>query len=256
MWDLGGTLVDINKLLFARELGALDTAMYVVFDARLDSSRVQTRLFETLELLGGPQDGSEEFQCTNGAGCKLPRVMALWLSGTFDHDPQALIQELEDGIDILYQEGFFISAREYRVVRRAVKAMFDPHTLAQHQTLIRPMYKLLENIDHEKHTCMIVSNWDASSFNLFINSPCGQKLTKYIDQKNIVISGAIGLNKPHPSFFDYVLHTYQLNPEHCILIDNDAANCAVAQTCGIHAVTNDIKEVERELKKRHILSTR
>jgi FMN phosphatase YigB (HAD superfamily) len=255
MWDLGGTLVDVNKMSFASELGTLDAAMYVIFDAGFDKNKIQERLFEILEILGGPQEGPEQYKCKHNGSCNLPKIMALWLAGAFDDNPYAWIEELEAGIDQLYQDGIFISKREYRLIRKAVRAMFDPEVLAQYQTIIKPMYKLLERINHDAHTCMILSNWDAASFEIFINSPCGQKLTQYIDPKNIVISGVIGLNKPHPSFFDYVLHTYKLNPTKCIFIDNDAANCATAQECGIYAIhfNGDVKEVEQELKNRNIL---
>ncbi len=256
MWDLGGPLVDVNKMSFARELGTFDAAMYVVFDAHFDKDKIQARLFETLELLGGTQQGPEQFKCKHNGGCSLPNVMALWLAGAFDENPYAFIQELEEGIDLLYQEDFFINVREYRLIRKAVRAMFAPETLARYQTLIKPMYKLLEKINHAKHTCMILSNWDAASFEIFINSPCGQNLTRYIDKKNIVISGEIGLNKPHPSFFEYVVYTYKLDPEKCIFIDNDAANCATAQECGMHTIhfTGSVKVVEQQLKNYNILN--
>ncbi len=255
MFDLGGTLVDVDGISFAGELGTLDAAMYLVFDSGFDKNKIQARLFETLEILGGQQEGPEEYKCKHNGCHNLPRIMALWLAGAFDENPAAFIAELEEGVDQLYQAGFFINKREYRLMRKAVRAMFAPATLAYYQALIKPMYKLLEKINHEKHTCMILSNWDAASFELFIKSPCGQKLTQYIDPKNIVISGAIGLNKPHPSFFEYVLHTYNLKPANCIFIDNDAANCATARECGIQPIhfTGNVKEVEQQLKNRNIL---
>lgn len=255
MFDLGGTLVDVNHISFARKLGILDAAMYLIFDVHLDTKRMQARIFETLEALGGPQEGAEQFKCKHNGVCNLPKIMALWLAGIYDEDSDAFIEELEKGIDQLYATNFFISKREYRLIRKAVRAMFSPETLAYYQELIKPMYRLLERIDHTKHTCMILSNWDAVSFEIFINSPVGQKLTTYVDKKNIVISGAIGLNKPHPAFFDYVLYTYNLNAARCILIDNDAANCATARTCGIAAIhaDGDIKKIEQEFENRNIL---
>jgi HAD superfamily hydrolase (TIGR01509 family) len=256
MWDLGGTLVDVNRMLFAGELGTIDAALYFIFDAGFDKNKIQARLFEILEILGGAQEGANEHKCTYGAGMYLPKIMALWVAGAFDENPEAFVQDLEDGVDQLYEEGFFINKREYRIVRKAMRAMFAPEIMAQYQELIKPMYKLLERINHDVHTCMILSNWDAASFEIFINSPCGKKLTQYIDPKNIVISGAIGLNKPHPSFFEYVLYTYKLDPANCIFIDNDAANCATARSCGIHAInfTGNVKHVEQELINRNILN--
>lgn len=256
MWDLGDTLLQVNRMSFVGKLGPLDAAMYIAFDAHFNTHQIQARLFEILEILGGPQECPDQFKCTDGKGFTLPNIMALWLAGSFDQDPQSFIQELEAGIDHLFQEGYFLNKREYRLIRKAVRAMFDPETLVKCQTILKPMFKLLEKINYDKHTCMILSNWDAASFELFLESPCGQKLMQYIDPKNIVISGAIGLNKPHPSFFEYVLYTYKLNPQRCILIDNDPANCATARACGIHTInfTGNVKDVELELTNRNILN--
>lgn len=246
MWDLGDTLYAVNKIAYAGELGAFDAAMYMIFDAGFDTDMLQDRIFETLYLLTGIQEG--EYQSMHNGIMPLPLGMHLWLAGHYP-DPEKLIVELEQGVDTLHDEGYYLNNREYRIIRKAVRAMFEPQTLIRHQTVIKSMHKLLERIDLDNHTCMILSNWDNVSFDTFLEST-GKKLLDYIDRKNMVISGAIGINKPHPAFFEYVLHTYNLDPHDCIFIDNDSANITTARACGIQAIhfTGNVKEVELELK--------
>lgn len=255
LWDLGGTLVNVNKMTFVQqELGVFDSAFYFVFDAHFDKNKLEKRIFEVLTLLGGQQDGPDEHRCKHNGTCDLPKHMALWLAGLYN-DPVQLIKELEAGIDQLHADKFFINRREYRLIRRAIRAMFEPEALVRHQVLIKPMVKLLEKLQARGHQLIIVSNWDAISYELFMQSACGQKLCTYFDEKNMVISGKIGINKPHPSFFEYVLHTYNLQAEECLLIDNDCANCLSAQSCGIPSFcyTGDACELEEQLIASDIL---
>lgn len=255
MWDLGGTLVEVHKTKFASELGFYDLTMYYLFDSKLDKDHILTRIFEVLELLGGMQEGPEHFKSKH-EGINLPKHMTHWLSGKYDQDPEAFVQKLEIGIDKLNQKNFFVNKREYRIIRRAVRVMFDPKFIVKYQKTIKPMVKILEQIASEgKHTCMILSNWDAASFNLFLETPIGQELSRYVDEKNMVISGRIFLTKPHPDFFRYVLENYKLKHKECVFIDNDITNCNTAEALGIPVIhfTGNAKLVRKRLKKMKIL---
>lgn len=253
MWDLGETLFTVNKMGMFSELG-FDALTYIIFDAHFDSDQIQHKIFEVLTLIGGCQEGPEEFKCKHNGTMNLPKNMALWLAGVYEN-PYAWLEELEQGITELEKVGFFVSKRECRLIRKAVRAMFDPEVLIKYQKPIKNMFKLLERVHEAGHTNLVLSNWDAVSYNLFLETASGQKLLQFVDEKNMVISGRIGLNKPHPSFFEYVLHTYQLDPAHCILIDNDCANCASAESVGIptFCINDNIEELEQELINRNIL---
>lgn len=49
----------------------------------------------------------------------------------------------------------------------------------------------------------------------------------------LVISGEINKVKPDRAIYDYLLATYDLNPEECIFIDDNSANIAMAESLGI-----------------------
>ncbi len=49
----------------------------------------------------------------------------------------------------------------------------------------------------------------------------------------LVISGEIKKAKPDRGIYEYLLSTYNLNPEECIFIDDNAANIAMGESLGI-----------------------
>ena len=168
------------------------------------------------------------------------------------------MKELEDGIDDLFKKGFFLNKREYRLIRRAVRVMFSPQFLSKSQKVIKPMVKLLKRIQQEGvHRCVIVSNWDAASFNLFLTTPIGLELLKSIGEDDMIISGRISINKPHPRFFKHVLEKYALHHQHCLLIDNEISNCKAAESLGIPYIhfTGNTDMVEKQLINLGILKS-
>ncbi len=256
MWDLGGTLVDVHWWSFCQEVGLWDFGLYYLFDARCDKDLFLRRMFQVLEILGGAQQGPENFKSKHNGVTNLPAHMHHWLSGKYDRDPEAFVKKLEQGIDELFEQGFFTNKREYRLIRRAVRLIFDPNKLIHHQKIHRPLVKMLEKISCAGvHKNMILSNWDAASFDLFLQTPIGQELSQFIDPDAMVISGRIFLTKPHPDFFAYVLKTYKLHHKNCIFIDNDPVNCAMAQSLGIKTIhfTGDVAAVKKTLKDLKIL---
>ena len=53
------------------------------------------------------------------------------------------------------------------------------------------------------------------------------------DFDGLVMSGALGITKPTPEIFNYLLKTYDLNPAECIFIDDRADNVEGARAVGM-----------------------
>ena len=51
----------------------------------------------------------------------------------------------------------------------------------------------------------------------------------------LVFSGPLGIIKPDPAIFHHILNKFSLQPEHCVFIDDNAANVAGAEAVGIRA---------------------
>lgn len=64
-----------------------------------------------------------------------------------------------------------------------------------------------------------------------------------------VFSGSIGMVKPQPQIYRYLLNRFQLQPEECIFIDDSERNVAGAETVGITGIVfrNDVEQLRQRL---------
>lgn len=65
----------------------------------------------------------------------------------------------------------------------------------------------------------------------------------------IVFSAPLILAKPDPRFYEYLFHTYNLNPKKCLFIDDKPINVETSQTLGMDGIifTGDIDAVRFRL---------
>ena len=81
--------------------------------------------------------------------------------------------------------------------------------------------------------------------------PLKKQLEPFLEA--FVQSGEIGLAKPDPAVFKYMLQTYGLKAEETLFIDDSAANVAGARAIGIHAVLfTGLEAFVQELKKYQV----
>ena len=115
---------------------------------------------------------------------------------------------------------------------------------------VRYICELLNSVDanNKPIKVMVLSNWDSESFVLLRQKY--KKLFDIIGDKNIIISGDIGMMKPDKNIFEYLLNNYALKAEDCFFIDDDFDNIYSARECGINAVMHkDWARTPYRLKK-------
>jgi putative hydrolase of the HAD superfamily len=71
----------------------------------------------------------------------------------------------------------------------------------------------------------------------------------------LVISGEIQKAKPDRGIYEYLLSTYNLNPEECIFIDDNPANIAMGESLGIkgYLFDFDVAKLREYLKKENLI---
>ena len=253
IYDLNGVLVKISKMGMAHEIGFKDTMFYYLFDCE-NKNDLQQKLFDTLAALGG-YDQDPHAPCGE-LGNKMPKLMCDWMNGRMTN-PQEELVHINQGIEQLKQEGFFKNNREYRVMKNMINALFHPSKLNKHRKPIKPMLKLVNQIN-QKGTCTqcVLSNWDGPSFQDFLTTKTGKALTCVIDKKNIVISADIACNKPHPDAFCHIMKSLDLDACECIFIDDQYENVQAARKLGmvgIQVKDKNYKAVKEELKRLKVL---
>ena len=147
--------------------------------------------------------------------------MCQWQAGLID-GPDVIKKAVEQ-IKKLEAVDYFESKREKRLIKKTIKAIFDPEILARN---VNPVQKgldlvlecaLARNKDgSKKNRNFVFSNWDRLSFGSFYRN----NRVAFRDFEEIVISGQIGHIKPDKSAFEYLLKTYNLDPKECSLFED------------------------------------
>lgn len=250
LWDLGGVLFYPDKIGVAQTVGLSNFLSYMVFDMR--NPNIEAKLFDVLRYIERAPKGVETLAGT-AEGNELPYIMCRWQAGLIDGPD--LIKKALAQVKKLDAIDYFESSREKRLIKKTMKAIFDPKTLSEN---IYPVQKGLDlvfecararNADaSKKNRNFVFSNMDRLSFDHSYRN----NRAAFRSFEAIVISGHIGLNKPSKSAFEYLLKTYNLDPKECILIDDQWINILAAQKCGIrtiHMFNHDYDDVRRQLKK-------
>ena len=255
LWDLGDTLVSVSILGMVSEIGIADCLVYHLFHTK-EKDQLQNLLFDVLEEYGGRQHGSKDQLCYHTAHRPLPRIMCEWLAGNVT-DSEKLVRKIHKKIDSLYSNGYFQNEREYRIVKNAIAAMFNPQVLVRNTYVIKQALELVKEIARSTtHVQTIISNWDGISYSDLRESETGKTLSCYFDLNSIAISGSLNALKPRQTIFDICLEKYGLEASECILIDDQKENCDAAQRYGfltIQVKNHDFKAVRKELVRLGVL---
>lgn len=253
LWDLGGVLVWPDKLKMARIIGISNFLSYTLLDWK--SPDIQAVIFEALELMEGPKPGMREKAGTS-EGLPFPPIMYHWQDGTVT-GPEIIRRSIPH-LAKLDKLNFFESRRERELIERTIQAMFDPEILANSMYVLDKGLALVKECkqardkDGKKHRNFIFSNFDPLSFDLLKKRLPG--FFNLFDE--IIISGHIGLIKPHAECYQYLIEKYNLDPKECILIDDQAVNVTCARKHGIGGVVlkkSNFKQLRKELVDLEIL---
>lgn len=189
----------------------------------------------------------------------LPQIMCDWLQGTCSSEQ--LLCTVDEGIkNNLYP---FKSATEKKLVQAIAEFMFSPEQFVQAVTPVKEAVALVQYCAAQKdaqnnhlYRLVIVSNWDAQSFDLLCQKPEFKEIFDLFD--DIVISGAIGKIKPDKTIFYDLFAKHGIDPDNdvCVFIDDqqeniDAFNQCGAQTTGILCTT--IKKTRQQLRTLNVM---
>lgn len=247
IWDLGNTLIKVSKMSFIKNVGLKDLLGYVFCDGK-SPKRIKEQVFGILDNLSN-EKCYREYRATD-QDCFLPEIMCKWLEGKITG--QEVYFQAVDFIED--NEDMFISDRHKRIIKKIIKGIFIPEVFSKSIKPIKSVIKLLNKCAKNNHELFILSNLDSDTLNCIKNSKKTNKIFKYFEANNIVISADVGLIKPDPSIYNYVINNYKLDPNDCIFIDDQIENVITAQNIGIKAILfKNSCQLKRELKRINII---
>lgn len=253
IWDLGNTLVDTNTFGIMQQIGLVDFVLYLLIDHK-NPVKIKDILFEVLNF-GEELPSNAIDQKATDKGKILPLPICNWLSGNIKSNE--IYQNAYERIDHLDKAGYFISKRQRELIKKIFNFMFDPIKLASYMRPIKSGLKLLDECSKNSHNKLfILSNWDAESFRYLISCDQIKQLFAYFDPENIVISGNIGMIKPQPTIYNYIINKFNLDPHNTIFIDDQAENVNAAQKWGMTGLlleNNNYKKLKANLIKLNVL---
>jgi FMN phosphatase YigB (HAD superfamily) len=257
IWDLGNTLFRVSKMGMAQEIGFSDFALYKLWDHK-DPIEIQKIAFKIMADL-------KKQTCTHAVPkngeLEIPALMCDWFIG--DCTGNTICDQVNKKIEELDKKQFFFNEREKRLVTETLHVMLDPQKLAENMKPVKQAIRLLseccaltDKMGKPLHKQFILSNWDPESFDYLYDSKHGKKVFNFFNPEHIVISGDIGLLKPNPAIYQYMIDVYKLDPKKCIVIDDQQENIDAARAIGMTALLLqdfDYKTLRNQLRELHVI---
>jgi FMN phosphatase YigB (HAD superfamily) len=237
VWDLGYVCFAPTKFKMAWSIGLPS----LIYHKLTGGGDVKQKMFDFLTDTFGKQipHDPHNHDYVMGDGLVLPKIYCEHMKGNCSG--AELLEKSRQPL-----RTYFSSKSERKLIRRLMKHVFDPKTFAQYMCPIDETAQLLEKIATTTDTtCMVLSNFATDAFEAIYAKEESQAIFKHIPQENIIVSGYVGMLKPHANIYEY-LKTKLIekdsrfaNPAYlakeCIFIDDQIENIIAARKAGIAA---------------------
>ncbi len=155
-------------------------------------------------------------------------------------------QEIDQYIEQLDEQGYFASASEKSITREIIGLILDPEQLPDLTKPVIPIIKLAQQLKNAGYQLYLVANLPDELFKV-MNTSYPEIIALF---DGMVISSHVKMVKPDNQIFTHLLQTYQLDPNKCILIDDQKDSIAAAEQLGITGIVcNKPPVVVRKLKQ-------
>jgi len=105
--------------------------------------------------------------------------------------------------------------------------------------------KFYNEVYEQGYDIYLLTNFSKDGYEYISN-----KFDFFKKAKGAVVSSHLKIAKPDIRIYQYLLETYNLNPDECIFIDDSVANINAANELGIHGIVyTDIEDLRKEFNK-------
>lgn len=166
-------------------------------------------------------------------GVILSNVLTAWFRDNLGDSPKEreLLEQyalLQDINKMSEAELIFKISTQVGKTPEAVRSEIDAY-LSFDQALV--LY--IQQLKKEGYKIGLLSNagYDFFKRKVFVEYPWFEKLFDVI-----VISSKIGISKPNPEIYMYILKEFSIQPKDAIFVDDSPNNVVAAQVAGIHGI--------------------
>lgn len=223
IFDLDGVLFTTNKFIFSWQIGPARLINYCAH--KQNPLHIPARFYAFLNDI----EPTTPFQYipTDPQGNQIPQIMIEWFTGK--RSSWEILSVIDEN---LKKELPGYSRTELYLFKGIAQAIFNPNFYIHTKRPLQASIRFAKKCKRKGYKLFILSNWDTISFHALR----AQYQPFFALFDDIIISANVGLAKPNPAIYEYVLLHYQLDPAECLFIDDQANNVYMAQQCGIHAI--------------------
>lgn len=167
-----------------------------------------------------------------------------------EDDKNLIYKELFEGPEwIMGDEGKITNGQRYELVKERV-----PERLHRTLKLVVENWEMcMEPVDGALEFYRLVKE---KGYNTYVLSNACNRFHSYFyrfyDMNSfggIVVSSDVKMIKPNPAIYEYILKTYNLNPEECLFIDDVEVNVEAAKEAGIKGFVfrNNYEELKEQI---------
>jgi len=221
VFDLGGVLLTTSTSKILNILGKWKLLLYTLKTGK-NPKKIKQKIYKILNTM---QPTGNELDARDPFGDLLPGIMCDWQTGH------------KTGLEIINMINPIISntrasSIEKSMLKKLIILMFEPEKLATTIKIIQDGIACVRACKDRGYIVHILSNWDATSFDLIYNTY--PELFRLFEQKNIFISGQRHMMKPDHACFNAIKAT---DPDAIyIMVDDQPENIKAARQCGFYGI--------------------
>lgn len=243
IFDLIGVLYALDTYAVFRTMGAASVLRYMVTHRK----NPFTIAFAVLHEMH--QQEHHDYRVIKYKQNMMPRCITEWQSGIKTN--QQALEEIEHFIHTPEAAHLFKNDYELLIVKKIIMAIFDATSLTAYMRPIVPNVLLLKDLkEHTDHNLYLLSNFDAHAINML--ALAYPEFFSLFD--GVIVSGKVGLLKPYPEMYRYLLHRYDLRAEDSLFIDDQYENVQGAEHIGIPCLLyKNPDQLRKQMRQRHLL---
>lgn len=232
IFDVGGVLLNLHTTKMGiKRIGLLGFVRYLV-SHRKTPGYIKKSVLELYRITEQETKQSAE-RAHNYDGSPLPNLINEFQCGkrTLDECLKLITERSNE----LYAQKKYASKAEKDLILALATTPFESKQFAEHTSIIKSGVQLLQKCAQAGHTVMILSNWDAYSFE-HLKKKYHPEIFQYIKSEHIFVSGAIGHLKPSPAAYECALKAAGCDAADCVFFDDQSENIDGARKLGIEAI--------------------
>jgi len=222
VFDLGGVFIDKSYKRIRSHVGYKKMANLV-----LRGKNIKKLLYDLLNRITLPGELCEEdYLASDHHGSRCPKALLHWMKGN------ASGRQIIEAVERYYNDEADCGLTESTAMKRIIQGIFDPDLFAKTTNVYQKALDFLQECIDEGYNIYILSNLDRGSYEAMDAMLPG--FFELFD--GVVISAHVGLMKPNPAIYTYLLDTYKLKPEETVFIDDQQENLNAAERNGIFPI--------------------